>query len=599
MTGFNFSDHIMSELRSLGFTHCFFVPGGNSAYLLESARTRFECVSFVHEVGAAIATEYFNESSPPGKRAFSLLTAGPALTNSVTAVASSWIEGRELVIVGGQAKSPDLRVDGTRQRGFQEIDGVELLKSITKKSIRLKPSGPFSEVRESVQIATRGRPGPIFMEVCLDDSQAAYGTRKPTIQKLKLEVPADEKQKKEAAAASVVEITKLILGSTRPIMLLGGGITRMSAPGITDRLEAIQIPVGTTFNGTDRVGADFPNYCGTPNWYGSRWSNLVVQQADLIVAVGARLGVLDTGYNWEEFAPGAKIVRIDVDNEGLLSGRPSTFLEVTAAPDDFLGQILDELDSKAVPQWEAWKASIHKIRKSLDTVDPANTVGLGYVEFMSFVRRLSDQTLPSDIVIPCSSGGAFEGTMRMIRPKAGQIIITDKGLASMGYGLSGAIGASIGFPGRRTILVEGDGGFAQNLQELGVVRNRNLNLKIFIIDNQGYASIKANQIANFAGNYIGCNNLTGLTMPDWNSLSEAFGIAHMAVDSTTVFNSDFQRLFNSEGPAVFVVKCDPDQILYPRIGSTINSEGIFESRPLHKMNPYLDEHLYSELTPYL
>jgi len=597
--GFNFSDHIMSELQSLGFTSCFFVPGGNSAHLLEAARTRFECISFVHEVGATIATEYFNESSPPGKRAFSLLTAGPALTNAVTAIASSWIEGRDLVVIGGQAKSSDLRVDGTRQRGFQEINGVELLKSLTKKSIRLKPSGLSTEVSECIQTAQQGRPGPIFLEVCLDDSQASYRPRTPRIQDSKLGKSAGEKKKNDTAVASVGDVKKLILGSTRPIILLGGGITRMSAPGITDRLEAIQIPVGTTFNGIDRVGADFPNYCGTPNWYGSRWANLVVQQADLIIAVGARLGVLDTGYNWEEFAPRAKIVRIDVDNEGSLSGRPSTFLEVTANPDDFLGQVLDDLDPKTVPRWDAWKVSINKIRRSLDAVDPANTVESGYVEFMGFVRQLSDQTLPSDIVIPCSSGGAFEGTMRMIRPKAGQIIITDKGLASMGYGLSGAIGASIGFPGRRTILIEGDGGFAQNLQELGVVRNRNLNIKIFIIDNQGYASIKANQIANFAGHYLGCNSLTGLTMPDWSLLSEAFGIAHMVVDSSTVFNSDFQRLLNSSEPAVFVVKCDPDQILYPRISSSINSDGVTESKPLHKMNPALDEDLYSELTPYL
>jgi acetolactate synthase-1/2/3 large subunit len=238
-----------------------------------------------------------------------------------------------------------------------------------------------------------------------------------------------------------------------------------------------------------------------------------------------------------------------------------------------------------------WQTYIQEIRTKLDRPDAANVAGDGYIELHSFIRELSLRLDSDDVIVPCSSGGTFNAVMQMFKQKGNQIVTTDKSLASMGYGLSGAIGAAIANPDRRTILMEGDGGFAQNLQELGTVKVQKLNLKMFIFSNKGYASIRTTQKAYFNDNYVGCDEETGLGLPDWKQLFQAFGIGVQDIYSSNVWDPEMLSALSGSGSQAFIIHLDPEQLFYPKITSRVLSDGTMKTNPLHLMSPPLDDEM--------
>jgi acetolactate synthase-1/2/3 large subunit len=232
-----------------------------------------------------------------------------------------------------------------------------------------------------------------------------------------------------------------------------------------------------------------------------------------------------------------------------------------------------------------------KLRTELAFPESINVSRVGFIEPLKFVYDLvNTYTDSSDVIIPCSSGEAsYVGPMRMMLNKEGQKIVTNNAMASMGYGLSGAIGASFASSGKRVILFEGDGGFAQNLQELSTVKTNNLNIKIFLMNNGGYMSIKQNQKNVFNGNYTGCDSTSGLVMPNWEFIAKAFGVKYFRLDQKNLNSSEFQNLFKSKEAIFFDVQIDPEQTYYPKITSYKNSQGQMESNPIHIMEPLLTE----------
>jgi len=235
-----------------------------------------------------------------------------------------------------------------------------------------------------------------------------------------------------------------------------------------------------------------------------------------------------------------------------------------------------------------------RVRELLPVVED-NETAPGYLDPYRFVADLSELCRADDVIVPCSSGGAFTVTMQTFAQRKGQIVITDKGLASMGYGLSGAIGAALAHPGRRTVLLEGDGGFAQNLQELATVQVNGLNLKTFVFSNEGYASIRMTQRSYFGGQYLGCDTQSGLGFPDWPRLFDAFGVPTLAVTEDFATDEAFLELLAAPGPAGFIVPVDPEQTYFPKIASRVAANGSMQSNPLHRMSPDLAEEVSSQL----
>ena len=587
----------MDWLVEAGYTHCFYVSGGNVMHLLESASHRFTCVPFVHEVGATIAADYFNEISITGQKSFVIVTAGPGLTNAITGIAGAWTDSRELLIIGGQAKSSELSKGNYRQIGFQEIDGVNLIKSITKAAVRVDFQISKQELFKLVNISKTPRKGPVFIEVCLDistqdrnkliedDTSYEYDNSKNTLFDV------------ENVSLISREISQMITNSARPLILIGAGISRNTN---LNPLFDLEIPIATTFNGADRVGMDYEYYSGKPNWYGSRWSNILVQQSDLIIALGTRLGIMQVGYNWEAFAPKARIVQVEIDVAETTKGFPKVDSVFLGDCNLVAEQIPSMIDPKVKNMFSEWKKFVKIVRSDLNYPEKANRAGLNYVESSSFIFDLMKITSGNEVIIPCSSGAAaYESAMRVISNKGEQLMVTSHALASMGYGLSGAIGAALAYPEKKTIMFEGDGGFAQNLQELGTAVINGLNLKIFIMDNSGYQSIRGNQKNSFAGHYVGCDKTTGLGLPDWEKISIAFGAKTYVVTSNTAFSEEFLTLFNNPGLVTFIVKIDPEQTYFPKISSRVKNDGGMESNPLHLMTPDLEPELAKKVFKYI
>ena len=254
---------------------------------------------------------------------------------------------------------------------------------------------------------------------------------------------------------------------------------------------------------------------------------------------------------------------------------------------------------KAEPQWQEWRTFCDEVRELLPLVEEVNSLGEESIDPFQFTFDLSLLAAENDLVVPCSSGGAFTVAMQTWMQKAGQHIVTDKGLASMGYGLSGAIGAAIAFPGRRTIHLEGDGGFAQNLQEMATVAVNSLPIKTFLFANDGYASIRMTQRNYFDGHYLGCDSSSGLGSPDWPKLFESFGVPSITLAPGWATSPTFLELFAASGPAVFIVPIDPEQSYFPKIASRVTESGSMESNPLHVMTPELSDELAKNVLRYM
>jgi acetolactate synthase-1/2/3 large subunit len=588
-----YSDQLAEWLIELGYTHCFFVAGGNIMHLLESLSHRFDCRPVINEVAAGVAAEYFNQTSG-GPRALALVTAGPGLTNIITAMAGAYLESRELLVIGGQVKTADLSHGKLRQRGIQEIDGVAIARPVSVCSRLIEAPLDRASFSELVMAGRVGRPGPVFLEIPLD-VQAMHVDRADTASAVSAEYSKGELDLRKASPEVLSKVAALLRHAERPMILLGGGIRRSVALQLGESFAEAGLPVATTWNGADRIGADHPVYAGRPNTWGQRSANLILQQADAVLALGTRLGMQQTGFNWQQFVPGGSLIQVEIDPAELGKGHPRVDHPICAEANDFLQRLIRE----DLGEHAAWLAYTRKLRAELPLIESINRTAEGYLSPHRFIERLSALSSSEDIIVPCSSGGAFTVMMQVFAQKAGQHIVTNKGLASMGYGLSGAIGAAIANPHRRVVLVEGDGGFAQNLQEIGTAQANQLNLKIFLFDDGGYASIRMTQRNYFQGRYVGCDRVTGLGLPDWTRLFAAWDVPVMILQDQTALEGAFPEAFARPGLMAFIVKLDPEQTYFPKIASRVTASGAMESNPLHLMSPELDEATLREVGRFL
>ena len=592
MMQITYSDQFCDWLVENGYTHCFFVAGGNIMHILNSARKRFKCIPVIHEVAASIAVEYFNETAN-GKKSFALVTAGPGLTNCITGIAGAWLESRELLVIGGQVKGSDLATEGIRQRGIQEIQGIALTESITKASLQIVKPVSKTAVDFLITEGRNGRPGPVFIEFCLDAQGA------PMDLALATEDSDSETRKLGDQSPNLEKVIESLSSSERPIILIGGGVSREIAELISGDLLDLKIPVMTTWNAMDRVDSKNELYWGRPNTWGQRYSNVLIQQADLIISVGSRLGIQQTGFNWESFAKNATLVQVDIDEAELSKSHPNVDIAIKADAGQFLLGLMKSRKTSEFPNWDSWREFGQNVKEILPTNETCNNRNPGYINPFDFVELLSSHLASNDVVIPCSSGGAFTTMMQAFNQKNGQKIVTNKALASMGYGLSGAIGASFANPDNKVILVEGDGGFSQNLQELGTVSINKLPIKMFIYSNGGYASIRMTQANYFDSEYVGCDESTGLGMPEWLQLFSAYSIRVVTLNPQDIFSADALGKLNDSEPCAFIVPIDPEQTYFPKITSSVLPDGKMQSNPLHLMTPELSIEVASRVFKYL
>ncbi|MFM7640019.1 MAG: thiamine pyrophosphate-binding protein [Cyanobium sp.] len=594
-----YCDALIGWLKASGYSHCYFVAGGNIMHLLNSARQQLVCVPVVHEVAAAIATEYHNATVQAGAaapgigKAMALVTAGPGLTNTLTGLAGAWLESRELLLLGGQVKVEDLAPPGLRQLGIQEVNGVAMAAPVCKRSLCLREPLPAAALLAEVAESWDGRPGPVFLEMPLDVQavqvpEAWAETPSVPLPELSPATPGTDPQ-------VVADLAQRIGAASRPVLLLGGGLSHRLARALEPQLAALALPIMTTWNGADRYPADHSNYAGRPNTWGQRSSKIILQQADLVVALGSRLGLQQTGFNWRQFVPLGEVIQVDIDPAELAKPNPNLSAGIQADAN----RLLELLLAHHLGNHNDWLSFCQEVRSRLPLCEPCNTTPDGYLNPYTMIEDLARLCEPKDHIVPCSSGGAFTVMMQAFTLRSGQTMTTDKGLASMGYGLSGAIGVAIADPGHRTVLVEGDGGFTQTLQELATVAVNQLNLKMFLFCNDGYASIRMTQKNYFDGAYLGCDVSSGLGFPDWQVLAEAYRIPALPLTENWFADPTFLDLWQGDGPALFLVPLHPEQTYFPKISSRISASGGMESNPLHLMTPELNQKTAAFVMRYL
>ena len=575
-----FADSLIQLLIEEGYSHCFFVPGGNIMHLLNSARKNMTCIPFVHEHSAVVATEYFNElrgASAAGK-AFALVTVGPGVTNAVTGVAGAFLESRECLVIGGQVKQEDLSPPQIRQIGIQELDGAGLMRSVCKVSLSIGGTQDITTVRAAVRSGATPRRGPVFVEVPLD----VQGSKVSSNRQSAFLVASEREELAKDSGQFVKQVWQDIQLAERPILLIGGGVSYDVAYELHNALARLGIPIMTTWNGFDRVPDSHPMFIGRPNNWGQRAANIILAQADLVIAVGTRLGIQQTGFRADEWTM-AKVIQVDLDQGELWKQHPQIHLGAAIDADSFLRSLTDfEAD------FSDWLAFCLEVKTLLPIAESSFSQSK-FVNPSKLISSLNSLLTSGDRVVPASSGSGQFLPMQQLRIPSESRVITNKGLASMGYGLAGAIGSALADDQNRTILIEGDGSFAQNLQELGTVSIQNLPIKVILLSNDGYASIRATQKRHFDGRYMGCDRATGLGLPHWGKLTEAFEIPHRIVTEDSAVDEALKATVSAPGPQILVVKIDPEYDFAPKVGSSINPNGGITSDPVYDMQPRLPE----------
>lgn len=579
------SDYVIRRLEETGAGHMFLLPGGGAMHLNDSLgrSKRIRYVPCLHEQAAAIAAEaYARVSGGPG---LLMVTTGPGGTNALTGVAGAFLESTPLIVISGQVKRADMiRGQGLRQQGMQELDIISVVKSVTKYAALVdEPRSIRYHLERAIYEATHGRPGPVWLDIPLDvqaavlDETALPGFQAP---------PAEPYPELEDRAR---EIIRRLNASERPVLLAGNGIRLAGAiPEFEELVRVLNIPVLTTWNGIDLMEEADPLYFGRPGGLGHRYANLIQQNSDFFLSIGARLNLLQTGYNFDGFARGAFRVMADIDPAELKKTNVRPNLAVCADAGTLLRALLDRRDEIAPRDRSGWFAYARRMREKYPILlpeyrqpGPANTYFL--------LDTLSDYLTPEDVYVSGSSGSCIDISMQAFRVKRGQRVFCTKGLASMGYGLPSAIGACLASGGRRTVGVNGDGGFVMNIQELETIRRLGLPVKLFVLCNGGYGAIQATQTNLFDRHFVACNPDSGLTLPQIAKVAEAFGLNTVTIESNGELPEKVREALDCDGPVIAEVRTPIGLTAKPKQVSYRRSDGQMESLPLEYMNPPLPE----------
>ncbi len=537
----------------------------------------------LHEQACAIAADAYSQYS--GNIGVALVTTGPGGTNAITGVAASWIESTPVLIISGQVKRADLMIDkAVRQMGPQEVDIINLVKPITKYAATvMDPEDIKYHLDKAVYCAHEGRMGPVWLDIPLDVQGAIIDKNRLK----KFLKPKQVNQEKELDN-KINRLIKLINQSRRPIILAGNGIRL--AKGINQfkkLIEKIKIPVLTTWRALDILPQEHQLYIGRPGSVGQRGANFAQQNADLIICIGARLDLAQVAYNYGNFARRAKKVIVDIDEHeiGKIAAKIDIKFNVDAAK--FLNVLLAKaghinLDTKRwLNRCQSWK-------KKYPVVLAEFKQEKRYVNTYVLVDTLSEALTKDDVIIPGSSGSCSEITMQAFKVKPGQRIFNSPGLGSMGFGLPAGIGACIASGKKRTICLVGDGGLQHNIQELELLKRYQLPIKMFVLNNNAYASIRATHQKFFNGRLVGCDPSSGLTLPDTLKIAKAYGLKTFKISSHGKLEEKIKVILNSRGPVVCEIMVNPNLLTQPKVSSEAKPDGKMVSEPMEDLWPFLD-----------
>ncbi|MBQ9802088.1 MAG: thiamine pyrophosphate-binding protein [Clostridia bacterium] len=583
------ADYVADFLLSHGICHCFTVTGGGAMYLNDALghKEGLDCVYQHHEQACAIAAEGYTRLT--GRLAAVCVTSGPGGTNALTGVLGGWLDSIPMLILSGQVKRAHLAkncpVSGLRQLGDQEFDIVGSALGMTKYAVTvLDPKDIAYHLEKAYRLATFGRGGPVWLDLPLDVQGATVET-----DALRHYTPEAEllPQAPPFHRETARDILQKIKAAKAPLLLVGTGVRLGGAVSqLRALINKLQIPVVTAWNAGDTVAFENPHFAGMPGTVGTRAGNFAVQNCDLLLSLGCRLNIRTVGHNRGEFAKNAYRIIVDIDEKELKKPTIMPDLPICADVREVIDRLLQEdyVPSAAHAAWvnfcralvTRYPAAPVSDRESADA--PLNPY--------TFLDCLFDHLLPTDHII-CGNGSACVMTFQAAKVKEGQRMFTNSGCAAMGYGLPAAIGAAFGDPRCRTVCIDGDGSIMMNLQELATVAYHRLNIKIVLLNNGGYHSIRQTQRNLFSAPFVGINAESGLGFPDFEIVARAFGIGYARVRSACDLQKQLDTVLKAEGPVLFEVIVDPTKDFAPKSSTKKLPDGRLVSPALEDMAPFL------------
>ncbi|EXI67256.1 MAG: Acetolactate synthase isozyme 2 large subunit [Candidatus Accumulibacter adjunctus] len=584
--------YLAQRLSADGPRHVFLVSGGGAMFLNDALchQVGLTPIFFQHEQAAAMAAEACARisSTPPIVN----LTTGPGGINAINGVFGAWTDSIPMIILSGQVKRATclatMRVPGLRQLGDQESDIVSMVRGITKYAALIEnPEDTAWHLDQALHLATSGRPGPVWLDVPIDVQSAPID---PT--GLRRFVPAAIAEERHPATQATAIVDRL-RSSRRPVILAGSGVRAARATTeFATVIRRLGVPVTTAWT-HDLIATDDPLFCGRPGTIGTRAGNFTVQNADLLLILGSRLNIRQVSYNWQAFAPRAFKIQVDIDPAELAKPVVRPDLAICCDLRGFLAQMNARLAQQPLPpnpEHDRWLAWCRQRLIDYPVVLPKHREFNGRINPYHFIEALFDR-LGEDDIVACGNATATIVPFQAAALKQGQRLFSNSGSASMGYDLPAAIGAWFGALAargqqRRIICLAGDGSIMMNLQELQTIVQHRLPIKIFVLDNRGYLSIRTSQ-ANFFGRLAGADPDSGVTLPDFVAVARAFGISASRLD-TADFAQRLPAILETSEPHLCQVVLDETQQFEPRTSSRRLPDGQIVSAPLEDMFPFLE-----------
>ena len=585
------ADYIAQKLADYGVRHLFLVTGGGAMHLNDAFgrcdRLRYVCCH--HEQACAMAAEgYARVTNQIG---VVNVTSGPGGINALNGVFGAWTDSIPMLVISGQMKRETLLathgLTGTlRQLGDQEVDIVSMVKGITKYAqLITEPSSIRYHLERALFLATHGRPGPCWLDVPVDvqaamvdpETMSGYDPAEDAI-------PWDMATLRQQAA----DVAQRLLAAQRPVLLGGTGVRLAGAVDLFRLLaERLEIPVTTAWT-HDLIPSDHPLFCGRQGTIGTRPGNFTVQNADFVLIVGSRMCIRQISYNWESFARAAYKVQVDVDAAELAKPTFRADLPIHADARLFLELVLEHLPAAHTPlaahrEWLSWcRERLHRYPSVLPKhrlAEPGTLNQYHFVELLFAASRSGD-------IFACGDATACITPFQAGELKEGQRLFSNSGSASMGFDLPAAIGAAIAAPDQRVICLAGDGSLQMNIQELATVAHHRLPIKLFVLCNGGYLSIRSTQ-NNFFKLLVGEGPESGVSFPDYVQVARAYGLPARLLDVGRAAE-EIATILDTPGPEVIVVELDRTQSFEPKLSSKRLPDGRMVTAPLEDMAPFLE-----------
>lgn len=580
------ADYISQKLLEHGVDTVFLLSGGGMMHLLDSVG-RTKGLSYVcnhHEQAGAMAAESY--ARVKGGLAACYATSGPGATNLLTGIVGAWLDSAPVLFVTGQSKvTQTIRgtaSEGLRQFGTFEVDIVPIVKSVTKYAAFIsKPADVRYHVERAIYEAMSGRPGPVLLDVPVDIQGAMIEPE----EQVGFSAPALEMDDSSKLSKPLLDALAVLKKAKRPLILAGHGVRAAGqAEAFRALLGRVAVPVVTTQLSTDLLPYDHPLYVGHPGMKGDRAGNFAIQMADALLILGSSLHVLTTGYELDRFSTKSFKIQIDPDQAVLDREQIGVNVKIKANLRDVLSVLLC-LPEAQMEAPAKWIAHCQKLKSELTVRGEPHFREGEKPNYYDLIEALS-VGLNGDEILTADAGSAFYVVGQAFRAKKDQRVIISGGLGTMGYALPAATGAAKADCRKNIICVTGDGSLQTNIHELAPIRHNNLNVKIVVVNNSGYVSIRNTQKNFFDGFLVGTSEASGVFLPKLELVAQAYGIPYMQVHKVSELAETVKVLSEASGPVICEVFTHADQEIIPTVTSARRADGSMESKPLHEMYPF-------------